>query len=251
MLTSVQKIRLSVAIAVVALVVVIVVGQWASQPKVDVPDFSQYPAGSERKEAFFGYFLPLVEQRNQEILQTRERVKEWSERADSLSSREERELLELGSRLNISEFDPQNETHWNLLLRRLDKVPPSLALAQAANESAWGTSRFSLEGYNYFGQWCFTKGCGIVPSSRDTGKTHEVASFGTPRQSVESYMQNLNRHNAYKDLRLIRERLRDQGEPITGVALAAGLEQYSERGEEYIKELRSMIRYNELDQYDQ
>lgn len=216
----------------------------------DVPKFSDYPAGSERKDAFFGYFLPLVEQRNAEILQTRAELQELQSKADSLSSREERQVIELASRYRIEEFDPVNAAHWDLLMRRVDVVPPSLALAQAANESAWGTSRFSLEGYNYFGQWCFTKGCGLVPESRDSGKTHEVADFGSPQESVEAYMRNLNRHAAYKDLRLIREDLRESDNPITGVDLAAGLVRYSERGDEYIHELRSMIRYNELDELD-
>ncbi len=218
--------------------------------KVDVPQFSDYPAGQERKDAFFSYFLPMVQQRNQEILKTRQQVMAWRSKSDDLTRSELNTLDELATRYRMDEFDPSQASDWNSLLTRLDIVPPSLALAQAANESAWGTSRFSREAHNYFGQWCFEKGCGVVPSSRDTGKTHEVASFRSPQASVEAYILNLNRHNAYQTLRQIRKNLRTQDEPITGVALTAGLERYSERGEEYIKELRSMIRFNKLGQYD-
>lgn len=218
--------------------------------RVDVPKFSEHPAGQERKDVFFSYFLPLVQQRNQEILQTRQQVMEWRSASDELSSSQRNTLDELATRYRMDDFDPTQTSDWDRLLSRLDVVPPSLALAQAANESAWGTSRFSREAHNYFGQWCFEEGCGVVPNSRDTGKTHEVASFRSPQASVEAYILNLNRHNAYQTLRQIRTNLRTQDEPITGIALAAGLERYSERGEEYIKELRSMIRFNELSQYD-
>ena len=139
---------------------------------------------------------------------------------------------------------------WETLLRRVDVVPPSLALAQAANESAWGTSRFARDGNNYFGQWCFEQGCGLVPKRRDEGRAHEVATFSSPVESVERYMANLNTHDAYRPLRERREQLRESEAPITGIQLAAGLEKYSERGEEYIAELRSMIRFNNLGAYD-
>jgi Bax protein len=133
-----------------------------------------------------------------------------------------------------------------VLLRRADIVPASLAIAQAANESAWGTSRFAKLGNNFFGQWCFSKGCGIVPKSRDTNKNHEVADFRSPADSVESYMLNLNTHDAYKPLRKIRQSLREEDKAVTGVALSYGLGKYSERGDEYGKEIREMISFNKL-----
>jgi len=116
----------------------------------------------------------------------------------------------------------------------VDTIPPSLALAQAANESAWGTSRFARQAHNYYGQWCFEKGCGIVPDRRDANKSHEVAAFDSPRESVARYLHNLNSNSA----------------PVTGIALAAGLGKYSERGADYISELRSMIEFNKLSKYD-
>ncbi len=237
----------AITLGVVAVVITVLgIGiYWASRP--DVPDFSEYPAGTERKTVFFNYFLPIVQQRNAEILETRQQLQQW--RAEP-GQADMGELKDLSERYGMDGFDAQSDGDWQTLMRRVDVVPPSLALAQAANESAWGTSRFALEGYNYFGQWCFTEGCGMVPRSRDTGKSHEVAEFPSPTASVHAYMDNLNRNSAYAELRRIRASLRQQGKPITGAALAAGLGRYSERGEEYIKELRSMIAYNKLHQYE-
>ena len=126
-------------------------------------------------------------------------------------------------------------------------IPNSLALVQAANESAWGTSRFARDANNYFGQWCFTRGCGLIPANRIEGAHHEVQRFSSPKESVASYLNNLNTHNAYAQLRSIRSNAVKNGEPITGYLLAAGLGKYSERGEAYIEEIRTMIRVNHLE----
>ncbi len=215
-----------------------------------LPDFADIPAGDQRKEAFFDYFLPLVEQRNQQLLQARERLLAWRERASKLNRREQRQLQKLARRYDIEDFEPSNTEHWDALLRSVDIVPPSLALAQAANESAWGTSRFSNEGFNFYGQWCFVPGCGMIPANRAQGKSHEVTSFASPRESVEAYIYNLNRHPAYAELREIRAKLRAEGKPVTGAALAAGLTRYSERGDEYVSEMRALIASNGLDAHD-
>jgi Bax protein len=129
-------------------------------------------------------------------------------------------------------------------------VPPSLALAQAASESGWGTSRFAREGNNYFGEWCFSEGCGLIPGRRGAEQTHEVEVFPTVEAAVDSYFRNLNRVAVYEPLRETRARARAAGRPITGEALAAGLERYSERGTVYIEEVRSIISYNDLERYD-
>lgn len=213
------------------------------------PDFSQYEAGPERKQAFFSYFLPIVQQVNQDILATRNELLDLRDKS-SLSSSQESYVREVAEAFGLTGFE-FTDADWATLLRRVDVVPPSLALAQAANESAWGTSRFAVEGNNYFGQWCFQPGCGIVPARRDSGKTHEVAEYRSPEVSVENYVRNLNQHNAYRQLREIRARLRRSEEPISGVALAGGLSKYSERGQDYIDELRQMIRFNELGEYDE
>jgi Bax protein len=90
----------------------------------------------------------------------------------------------------------------------------------------------------------------VVPAARDDGAIHEVAGFASARESVEGYIHNLNYHPAYNELRSIRADLRERQEPVTGLKVAAGLESYSERGDAYIEELSSMIRFNELHEYD-
>ena len=244
--TSLQK--KGIGIGAIMLVVALIVAYWLSTP--NAPDFSQYLAGEERKDAFFSYFLPIIQQRNAEIRSTREDLKQWRENPGELGWWDSGTVSDLATSHGMDGFDPSKDAHWDRLLKRVDIVPPSLALAQAANESAWGTSRFARQGYNYFGQWCFQEGCGMVPGSRDAGKSHEVAVFDSPADSVRGYILNLNRNSAYAELRQIRANLRQQDKPITGVALADGLGRYSERGQEYIKELKSMIRYNKLGQYD-
>lgn len=216
----------------------------------DVPDFAEYPAGPARKQAFFDYFLPIVEARNAELRALRARLVTLHAQGPDLARAEEDRVREIASEFGLRAFDAADEQAWETLLRRVDVVPESLALAQAANESAWGTSRFALEGNNYFGQWCFEPGCGLVPRSRDADKSHEVAIYASPAESVERYVANLNRNGAFAPLREIRASLREGGEPVTGLALAGGLRRYSEPGEAYIDELRSMIRYNELTRFD-
>ena len=216
----------------------------------DAPDFTAYEAGDERKEAFFSYFAPLIEAENTELLAVRNELMELRDQRDNLSFFERMSVTSLAEQYEVEDFDLADSDHWDLLIRRIDSVPPSLALAQAANESAWGTSRFALEGNNYYGHWCFVPGCGMIPSDRPEGATHEVADFTSPQESVERYIHNLNHHPAYRELRLRREELRESDSPITGLALATELQRYSERGEAYVEELESMIRFNELTEFD-
>lgn len=216
----------------------------------DAPDFKDYEAGTERKEAFFGYFLPIIQEENAEIAEVREDLVAWHKDQDSIGWWDEGTIEDIAADYRMEDFDVSDQAAWDELLRRVDIVPPSLALSQAANESAWGTSRFATKGNNYFGQWCFEKGCGLVPNSRESGKAHEVAAFDSPEQSVKRYMENLNQHDAYRPLRQVRSTLRVNGQPVTGYALAAGLGKYSERGVEYIEELRAIMRHNELAEHD-
>ena len=130
------------------------------------------------------------------------------------------------------------------LINKVDIIPEALVLVQAANESAWGTSRFAQQGYNFFGLWCFRAGCGFVPKNRNHGAVHEVAKFSQLAEATYTYMRNLNRHPAYQNFREIRSQLRTEQKPITGLALSQGLEKYSERGQDYIEELQQMIRFN-------
>ncbi|EED36518.1 Bax protein [Luminiphilus syltensis NOR5-1B] len=215
------------------------------------PAFSDFEAGPERKHAFISYIQPLVDQTNAEILEDRRRLVDIYEHKDDLGLMERHFLSGLVDYYDLADFDETNDTHWQTLLQRVDQIPPSLAIAQAAKESGWGTSRFAREGNNYFGQWCFEPGCGLVPRDRKSGKAHEVADFSSPAESVEAYIANLNRHPAYETLRTIRASASTRGTPATGSALAAGLERYSSRGEQYVREIQAMIRNNDLERFDQ
>lgn len=219
-----------------------------SPPETAVlPDISPDMSTRERKEVFFGFLLPLVQEENRRLAERRERLRYIQEHL--YSGRDlipaDREWLE-GIRQRYA-VDLENYHHpdfWALLLERVDQIPEDLVLIQAANESAWGTSRFAREGNNLFGQWCFRPGCGMVPEGRPDGEIYEVARFSSPAASVASYMHNLNMGHAYEELRRIRAALRAAGVPVSPGALAVGLGRYSQRGQEYVRELQAMLRVN-------
>ncbi len=219
-------------------------------PGPNVPEFSDIEAGVARKTAFINYFLPIISRQNQQILSSRKQLLDWYADKNDLGWWDSRNLNSLAENYRMSTFDKSNETHWLELIERVNSVPPSLVLAQAAKESGWGTSRFAKQGNNYFGQWCYVKGCGLVPEKRQMNQKHEVSAFDSPEVSVKSYYNNLNTHQAYQTLRSIRSKLTHSKQPVTGIELTAGLEKYSERGNEYIEEIRTMISYNALTKYD-
>ncbi|ASP40255.1 hypothetical protein CHH28_16920 [Bacterioplanes sanyensis] len=211
-----------------------------------LPDFTQFQNTDDKKQAFFDFLMPLIEQVNDDVLSIRTELEAMT---PPLTEAQQTRLQQLVRRYRIQE-ETQTEQIQRLLTRVLP-IPPSLVLAQAANESAWGTSRFATEGNNLFGQWCFKRGCGLVPLDRPEGDRHEVAVFDTPLDSVRSYVRNLNTHPEYQQLRQIRRQQWQTQGYADGKALASGLLGYSERREEYVEEIRSMIRYNQLSQYDQ
>jgi Bax protein len=202
-----------------------------------------------KKHTFFMGLLPMVLLANKEIFQDRETLLEILERYEHehiLKNHDRARIRELTDRYNLRGDPLRDHRVRSRLLKRVDVIPPSLVLAQAANESAWGTSRFAREGNNLFGQWTFKPGTGIVPEDRPPGATYEVRKFTTLYDSVRSYMNNLNTHGAYLELREIRSTLRRKGSSLTGIALAKGLRHYSIREQEYIDEIDEMIRQNRL-----
>lgn len=214
----------------------------------EVPDFNKYLDVRDKKQAFFEFLAPLVRAENAIIEEQRNNLialyHRWQGDSDSLDS-DDHELLEQLAIEYRVEFDMnENSDMFTLLLRRVDVVPETLVLVQAANESGWGTSRFALEGLNFFGQWCFRRGCGIVPENRPDGMNHEVRIFKSVNASIRSYLRNINTHAAYLELRLLREQRRAEGKDIRALDLTPGLLSYSERGEDYIDELNAMIRVN-------
>ncbi len=215
--------------------------------QVSLPDFSNDQDVPTKKLRFFRFLLPLVDEENERLLDLRMRLSyihdhvRWNRDVDH----EDRAwLMDVIEEFRIPETDIHSDTFWEIALLRVDALPDHLVLAQAANESAWGTSRFAREGNNLFGQWCFREGCGLIPNDRPAGATYEVARFDSVGQSIGSYMHNLNTGRTYRHLREIRASARSEGLQPDASAMAAGLMSYSERGEDYIQELRSMIRYN-------
>lgn len=215
----------------------------------NIPDFDSILDVQEKKATFFNFLTPYIERINQKILSQRQQLAMLRDKLNGGRSLTRNEMNYL-SNLRVA-YELENEmlntrNLINRLLKRADIIPSSMALAQAANESAWGTSRFAQEGNNFFGQWCYSEGCGIVPNRRRAGASHEVKSFDNVLESVEAYIMNLNTFPNYQNLRDIREELREQGLPIDGIRLSEGLDTYSERGNEYVFELQSMIHSNNL-----
>lgn len=215
-----------------------------------VPDFAQVSDVKAKKKAFFDFIRPMVREENQILRNENLRIVALSEKIlanEHISSSDEAWLKELAAYYRVSPFDMSRQGHLQALLKKVDIIPESLFLAQAANESAWGTSRFAKSANNIFGQWCFTKGCGIVPSRRRLGEDHEVQKFNTINDAVRTYIHHLNSHPFYIKLRDSRLAARKANMAPSGYDMAIGLEKYSSRGLEYVKEVRSMIRYNKLE----
>ncbi|WCN10458.1 glucosaminidase domain-containing protein [Marinomonas mediterranea] len=210
------------------------------------PDFAAISDVKTRKETFFDYLTPFVREKNNLLLEDRSRLKAYLDNINTLSSDDSAWINKQRKLHRLTPTDKLEKHHIETLLIKLDIIPASLVLAQAANESAWGTSRFALMGNNYFGQWCFRKGCGLVPNSRADDAAHEVRKFIDARQSVFAYIDNLNSNAAYKELRAIRADLRSRSLNISGKALAAGLIRYSQRGQAYVDEIEGLIQYNRL-----
>ncbi len=215
----------------------------------DLPDFAAIEDVKERKQAFFNYLRPAIEYRNQLNAERQKLLGAVALRQQlglPFSTADEEFLAMLRERYKVKE-DVSTADAIVILQRRLGRIPESLVLAQAALESGWGGSRFARKANNLFGQWCYTKGCGLVPSRRNSGAAHEVQKFDTVYDAITAYYRNLNTHPAYQHVREIREEARAKQQPLQGVELATGLERYSERGEEYIKEVQQVIRFNNLE----
>ena len=226
----------------------------------DVPDTWRERSTKElsvadKKRLFFRLIAPVVLRINEIILEDRDRAKELTERlAEGQSVRPEDQawLTELAAKYKVLESTGKrlNSDAFAELLMRVDIVPPSLSLAQAASESGWGTSRFAAEGNSLFGQW--TWGKGLKPTEQRTSKLgdYRVAAFDSTAQAAYSYALNLNTARAYRDLRVKRADLRRQNLRISGTVLAETLVNYSERGQAYVDDLKALIRENRLDDAD-
>ena len=219
---------------------------------IPLPDFSSFKNVKEKKEQFFQFMLPKIRLANTKIRAERSSLQHIFDRNKDelfLSDADKTFLESLKLKYKISE-ELEALDSINALLTKIDEVPASLVLAQSANESGWGTSRFAIEARNMFGIWCFREGCGIKPLQRAAGKKYEVAKYETIQASVEAYMLNINSHPAYRELRRIRSEARADNSYLSGMALAEGLETYSARGEKYVKEIKQLIRINKLQRFN-
>lgn len=151
------------------------------------PDFIEYAVGAERKQAFVEYFLPLINAENQRIQEDRSRLLALRGRGD-LGFIDKGWVRGLAEHYQLEDFEFGSDQHWEDLIARVDVIAISLVLAQSANESGWGTSRFAREANNFFGHWCFQRGCGLVPAARAEGANHEVAVFRSASDSLQRYL---------------------------------------------------------------
>ena len=211
-------------------------------------DLGQVRQVQRKKALFFKTVLPLVLQVNTEIREERRRLRDLQSQLNKglkLKAADRLWMIVMAERYKVKRGNIAE------LIKRIDIIPVSLALAQAAEESGWGTSRFAREGNAMFGQWTTEAGEGLVPESRDVGKSHKVKVFKSLLHSVRAYARNLNTHRAYQSLRAMRHELRLKGQQIRGQRLADTLTGYSERGEDYVKTLRAIIAVNKLKHLDE
>lgn len=228
-------------------ITLLLVYSYQTPRRATVPDFSELSAGLDRKSAFFAYLKPMIRQANGEIARDRRALKRLGACDRDLSAKQQRWLHQLAENYRLDASESTDCSLVSELLLRVDIIPESLVLAQAAKESGWGTARFAVAGNNYFGQRCWDEGCGMMPAAREPGMRHEVAEFESAEESLISYLYNLNSHADYTTLRAYRAELRREGKRLTGIQLAERLSKYSERRRDYIDELQSLIRFNKLD----
>ena len=216
------------------------------------PNFAAIEDVNEKKDTFFSFLRPSINIENKRITKERAFLSKLSESGlSSIDSEDASYAKRLGKLYSLPVPSEGLDQAWlTEMLNRVNVLPEALVLTQAANESAWGTSRFATKANNYFGHWCYTKGCGLVPLQRNEGSSHEVATFSSSQESVHRYFMNLNRNRAYADLRAIRAKLAAQGDDLlttaTATELTNGLLKYSERGSDYVTDLQAMIRHNEV-----
>lgn len=200
---------------------------------------------STLKKRFVFIMLPIIKQENEKILQDRDFIKNTlGESIFLINQTNIKRLIALKRKYKIARI-----YDLRAYLRKIDIIPPSLALAQAAIESGWGKSRFAKEANNLFGQWTYS-GIGMIPSQREDGATHRIRIFNDLNDSVANYMLNLNIGWAYTDFRIKRYELRSYDKEIDGYILADTLSMYSSAGQEYIDKVKHMINSEGFSKFD-
>ena len=196
----------------------------------------------KRKEFFIQIILPLVIKENNSIKLDRNKL------FNILNKSKNTKLDKNWLNTKFKQYNVINKD-LSTLKMRMDVIPASMAIAQAAKETGWGTSRFAQEGNALFGQWTWS-GEGIKPSDADDDSTHKVRKFNVLQASVKAYQRNLNTHSSYKDFRSARAEFRDKGRELDSMILSEYLDKYAETGKEYVKILQQIIRQNNLTDFD-
>tara|TARA_B100000900_G_scaffold127531_1_gene107753 strand:+ start:5449 stop:6522 length:1074 start_codon:yes stop_codon:yes gene_type:complete len=196
----------------------------------------------KRKEFFIQIVLPLILKENNNIKLDRKRLFNIINKSNN-SDLEKKWLEKKYKQYGIPSKD------LSILKIRMDEVPVSLALAQAAKETGWGTSRFAQEGNALFGQWTWS-GEGLKPKEADQNQGHKVMKFNVLQASVRAYQRNINTHSSYKNFRQARAELRDKGKPLDSLILAEYLDKYAETGNQYVEVLKKIINQNSLKDFD-
>ena len=196
----------------------------------------------KRKEFFIQIVLPLILQENNNIRSDRKRLFGIINKSNN-TALEKKWLVKKYKQYGIPSKD------LSTLKIRMDEVPVSLALAQAAKETGWGTSRFAQEGNALFGQWTWS-GEGLKPKEADEDQGHKVMKFNVLQASVRAYQRNLNTHSTYKEFRLARAQLRDAGDLLDSIILSEYLNKYAETGQKYVETLKKIINQNDLKDFD-
>ena len=196
----------------------------------------------KRKDLFIQIILPLIIKENNYIKLDRKKL--FTILNKSKNSRKEKNWL----KSKFKQYGVVNKDVSTLKIR-MDEIPTSLAIAQAAKETGWGTSRFAQEGNALFGQWTWS-GEGIKPAAADNKTTHKVMKFKVLQASVKAYQRNLNTHSSYREFRSARAELRDEGKELDSLILSEYLDKYAETGKEYVKILQQIIRQNKLTDFD-
>jgi Bax protein len=224
-------------------------GQVRSEKLVKPIYFTQFPKDLDglkntqlKKETFIKIVLPLVVAENEKIFADRKKLIILSDK--KFTTDPEKQWI----RQKLLEYKVKKGDLKELLVR-MDIIPASIALAQAAKESGWGTSRFALEGNAIFGQWTWS-GQGIAPLDRASNKNHKILKFPILRASVKAYKNNLNTHKSYSKFREKRSQLRTKNKKISGLELTETLNNYAQTGSEYTKILNQIIRQNRLTDFE-
>ena len=196
----------------------------------------------ERKNLFIQIILPLILEENNQIKFDRKKLFAILNRSNNSNS--EKKWLNM----KFKQYGVKNKDLLTLKIR-MDEIPVSLAIAQGAKETGWGTSRFALEGNALFGQWTFS-GNGIKPLGADSNQSHKVMKFQVLQASVRAYFRNLNTHSSYRDFRKFRAAARDNNEKLDSLSLADYLDEYAATGVKYTEILKKIIKQNSLKDFD-